>query len=157
MSFFLLLTTETKLGTSDGVVVEVSSGRGGELVEGHPAVPDGALALDDGDDLLCEADGELVLAGAARLLLVDRVEDPADGDAPAGPGAQGRGDLERVTTTGRSLEVLDPDQWRDALHGQGQVQQRVQGKLGGRRGAREQRADRVDLGGRRGSEVVQYT
>lgn len=116
---------------------QIRARRRAELMHDLPAVPRGGPALDDGDDLLPEAGGELVAAGAHGALAVDDVEDPGDGLAAAGAGVEGLGDLERVAAAREALERAHAHDGRHRIDRERQVQQRVQRQLLRRRGARE--------------------
>jgi hypothetical protein len=107
-------------------VVQVGSGRGGQLVHNLPLVPHRRPALDDGDNLLGHAGRELLLSAAPRLLLVHHVQDPQDGRPPPLPHRQGLGHLEGVATAGHALHVPDARQGRHAVDGELEVEDRVQ-------------------------------
>ncbi len=134
---------------------QIGAGGGAQLVQGLATVPDTGAALDDGDDLLAEAGGELLAAGAGRALLVDDVEDPHDGLPTAGARVDGFRYVERVTTAGQPLQTADAHYRRHRVDGEREVEERVQRKLGGRWRAGEQRTQGRDLGWRAGAEVVE--
>lgn len=116
---------------------EVRAGGGAEPMQHLPAVPGGGAALDDGDDLLPEAGGELLAAGAHGALLVDDVEDPHDGLAAAGARADGLRHVEGVAAARHALHAADAHDGRHRVDGDLEVDERVQRELRGVRGAWE--------------------
>lgn len=95
------------------------------------AVPDGGAALNDGDDLLAEAGGELAAAGAGGAFAIDDVENPYDGLAAAGARGNGLGNVQGVATTRGTLHAADAHDRRHRVDRQRQVEERVQRELRG--------------------------
>lgn len=119
------------------------------------AVPGGGAALDDGDDLLPEAGGELLAAGAHGALLVDDVEDPHDGQAAAGARADGLREVERVAAARHALHAADAHDGRHRVDRDLEIDERIQRELRGLWGTREQRAEGRDLRRRACAKVVE--
>lgn len=79
---------------------QITSRRRGNLVHAGALLPRRALALDDGDNLLCDTGGEHGLARGPALALAGGVEDPGDGCAAALAETERNGDLQGDTATG---------------------------------------------------------
>jgi len=93
-------------------------------------LPSRAAALDDGDDLLGNAQSEHVATAAARLALGSSVQDPFEGGTTALTETKRYRDLQSNTTTGGTALRANTQERGDAVDGECEVKDRVQRKVG---------------------------
>lgn len=94
-------------GTTRLAEAQVASSSGGDLVDTSTLLPSRAAALDDGDNLLGNAQSKHVATTAARLALGSSVQDPLKGSTAALTETKRDGNLQGDTTTGSTTLRAD--------------------------------------------------